>query len=102
MSLIGGVVLLKTWVKEDTAPILKRFYAVRIVQEEENVLVARPISYSLQNTDEIDLDTIISIYGVDSEREALRISTLFNKMISKKIKVTLLSIVDAVNILEDN
>ena len=94
--------LAKTWVKEDTAPILKRFYAVRIVQEEENVLVARPVSYSLQNTDEIDLDTIISIYGVDSEREALRISNLFNKMISKKIKVTLLSIVDAVNILGDN
>jgi len=94
--------LAKIWVKEDTALILKRFYAVRIVQEEENVLVARPVSYSLQNTDEIDLDTIISIYGVDSEREALRISNLFNKMISKKIKVTLLSIVDAVNILGDN
>ena len=93
--------LAKTWLKEDTAPILKRFYAVRIIQE-ENVLVARPISYSLQNTDEIDLDTIISIYGVDSEREALRISILFNKMISKKIKVTLLSIVEAVNILGDN
>jgi len=93
--------LAKTWVKEDIAPILKRFYAVRIVQE-ENVLVARPVSYSLQSTDEIDLDTIISIYGVDSEREALRISNLFNKMISKKIKVTLLSIVDAVNILGDN
>ena len=92
--------LAKTWVKEDTAPILKRFYAVRIVQEED-VLVARPVSYSLQNTDEIDLDTIISIYGVDSEREALRISNLFNKMISKKVKVTLLSIVDAVNILGD-
>ena len=92
--------LAKTWVKEDIAPILKRFYAVRIVQE-ENVLVARPVSYSLQSTDEIDLDTIISIYGVDSEREALRISNLFNKMISKKIKVTLLSIVDAVNILGD-
>jgi len=92
--------LAKTWLKEDTAPILKRFYAVRIIQE-ENVLVARPVSYSLQNTDEIDLDTIISIYGVDSEREALRISILFNKMISKKIKVTLLSIVDAINILGD-
>jgi len=93
--------LAKTWLKEDTTPILKRFYAVRIIQE-ENVLVARPVSYSLQNTDEIDLDTIISIYGVDSEREALRISILFNKMISKKVKVTLLSIVEAVNILGDN
>jgi len=90
--------LAKTWVKEDITPILKRFDAVIIIQE-ENVLVARPISYSLRNTDEIDLDTIISIYGVDSEREALRISNLFNKMISKKIKTSLLSIAEAVNIL---
>ena len=96
--------LLKTWKKEE--PILegwrKRFDAV-IVVEEDNILEARPISYSLRNTYEIDLPTIISIYAVDSYREASKISKLYNQMISRKIKPSsLLSIVEAVNILGEN
>ncbi len=74
-----------------------------IVLEQDGVLEARTVSYSSRNNYEIELNNIVSIIAVDSYREGVRISQLYNKMVAKKIKVQSLNkIVKAINILGSN
>ena len=71
-----------------------------VILEENGVLEARPVSYSCRNNQEIEFPNIVSVLAVDTYREGIRISQLYNKMVNKGIKVSSLnSIVEALNIL---
>jgi len=72
---------------------------VVIVTEDNGVLKAKTI----QNTNELELKNLISILAVDSYKEGIRISQLYNNMVAKKIRVQSLNkIVEAINILGSN
>lgn len=71
-----------------------------IVLEENGVLKARTATYSSKNNYEIELSNIVSILAVETYREGVKISQLYNRMISRGIKPSSLnSVVEAVHIL---
>jgi len=71
-----------------------------IVLEQDGVLEARAVSYSSRNNYEIELNNIVSIIAVETYREGVMISQLYNKMVNKGIVIrNLQKIVEAINIL---
>ena len=71
-----------------------------IVLEENGVLKAETVTYSSKNNYEIELSNIVSILAVETYKEGVKISQLYNRMVAKKIKVQSLNkIVEAINIL---
>lgn len=68
-----------------------------VIAEEDGVLKAKTVS----SVNEVE--NPVSILAVDTYREGVRISQLYNRMIAKNIKVQSLNkIVDAINILGGN
>lgn len=71
-----------------------------IVLEQDGILEARAVSYSSRNNYEIELNNIVSIIAVETYREGVMISQLYNKMVNRGIKVkNLQKVVQAVEIL---
>lgn len=74
-----------------------------IIIEENGILEARPVSYSIRNTQEIEQDNIVAILTVETYREATKISKLYNNMINRGIRVqSLNNLVQAIEILGES
>jgi hypothetical protein len=68
-----------------------------VIAEEDGVLKAKTVS----NVNEVE--NPVSILAVETYREGVKISQLYNRMVAKRIKVQSLNkIVEAINILGEN
>lgn len=75
----------------------KTLSQIVVIAEEDGVLKAKTVS----NVNEVE--NAVSILAVNTYREGVRISKLYNRMIARKIKVQSLNkIVEAINILGSN